>query len=169
MKRIFAVLNMLLLMAAALRAQTNVAQTIGQTLLIEPSARISAMGNAGSAIRTEPMAAFYNPAAVGAVTNAGLQMTHSNWLLGTTYDYAIASIPFGNGSAMMLNVASFRSGDIAVRTVDLEHGTGEYYSANDVAFGKDADDLSVAIGDDKRADAVFRQHPHRLRQLLVGT
>ncbi|MFZ4620745.1 MAG: PorV/PorQ family protein [Bacteroidota bacterium] len=125
----------LLSLTGRVQAQTNVATTIGQFLQIEPSSRIGAMGNAGSAIRNEPMAAYFNPAAVGSATMAGVQMTHSSWLADISYDYAIANIPFGNGSGMMVNVTSLRSGDIAVRTVDLPLGTGEYYSVNDLAFG----------------------------------
>lgn len=116
-------------------AQTNVATTIGEFLLIEPSARISALGNAGSSIVDEPMAAYYNPALLGSMSTWAVQLTHSTWLADISYDYAIATVPISSSSAAMFNVTSLRSGDIAVRTVDQPLGTGEYYSVSDLAFG----------------------------------
>jgi hypothetical protein len=134
-KNILAAAVMVLFCTEFLQPQSNVGTTLGQFLLIEPSSRISAMGNAGSSITDEPMAAFYNPAAAGHGELIGLQVTHSNWLAGIVYDYAIVHVPFGNGSGMMLNVTSLRSGDIDVRTVDLPLGTGERYSVQNFAFG----------------------------------
>jgi hypothetical protein len=81
------------------------------------------------------MAVYYNPGALGNFTMFGGQFTHSNWLAGITYDYAIATVPIGGSSAAMINVTSLRSGDIAVRTVEQPQGTGENYSVNDLAFG----------------------------------
>ena len=122
-------------LAVQTHAQTDVATTIGEFLLIEPSARIGAMGNAGSSISTEPMAAYYNPASLGSMPGWGVQFTHSRWLADIAYDYAIATVPIGASSSGMLNFTSLRSGDIAVRTVDQPLGTGENYSVNDLAIG----------------------------------
>lgn len=116
-------------------AQTNVATTIGEFLLIEPSARIGAMGNAGASCAGEPMAAYYNPGALGSLSTFGAQFTHSAWLADIAYDYAIVTVPFYGSSSLMMNVTSLRSGDIAVRTVEQPLGTGENYSVSDLAFG----------------------------------
>lgn len=125
------------LMTAAVpaAAQTNVGTTLGQFLLIEPSGRIGAMGNAGTAVTNEPMAAYFNPAALAQQTLMGAQVTHSDWLVGISYDYAVVNVPVGTGAGLMLNVTSLQSGDIDVRTTDLPHGTGEKYSVSDIAFG----------------------------------
>jgi hypothetical protein len=93
------------------------------------------MGNAGSSLSFEPMAAYYNPAALGSLSILGAQFTHSAWLADIAYDYAIVTAPFIGNSSVMLNVTSLRSGDIAVRTVEQPLGTGEYYSVSDLAFG----------------------------------
>ncbi|HEY6951996.1 MAG TPA: PorV/PorQ family protein [Bacteroidota bacterium] len=130
---LFAFMSLTLALNAA--SQTNVATTIGEFLLIEPSSRISAMGNAGSSCTNEPMAAYYNPAALGTMTMFGAQFTHSAWLADIAYDYAIAVVPTTGSASLMLNVTSLRSGDIAVRTVEQPSGTGEYYSVSDLAFG----------------------------------
>ncbi len=134
-RRALSIASLLLMAIAIGHAQTNVATTIGEFLLIEPSSKISAMGNAGASIANEPMAVYYNPAALGSFTTIGAQFTHSSWLADIAYDYAVITTPMSSNSSVMLNVTSLRSGDIAVRTVDQPLGTGEYYSVNDLAFG----------------------------------
>lgn len=116
-------------------AQTNVATTIGQFLLIEPSARLAAMGNAGSAFSGEAMAAYYNPAALGSLSLWSVQFTHARWLADIAYNYAVAVVPVATSSSVMMSVTSLRSGDIPVRTVEIPLGTGENYSVSDFAIG----------------------------------
>lgn len=118
-----------------MHSQTNVSTTIGQFLLIEPSARLSAMGNSGTAIEGDVMGVYYNPGAISSITTIKSQFTHSNWLAGIKYNYAIIAIPINELSGVVLNLSSLRSGDILVRTVELPLGTGEYYSANDLSLG----------------------------------
>ena len=116
-------------------SQSNTGTTIGQFLLIEPSARYAAMGNAGVAAADEISAAYYNPAAIGRLTGYGIQFTHSLWLADITYDYAIALVGLGEMGNLYFNVTSLNSGEIDVRTVEQPLGTGERYSVSDVALG----------------------------------
>jgi hypothetical protein len=116
-------------------AQSKVGTTIGQFLLIEPSARISAMGNAGVALEEDIQGVYYNPAALGKVREYAVQLTHAEWFVGIDYNYAAASIPIGQLGTAMLSVTSLGSGEIDVRTVEKPHGTGERYSVTDIAIG----------------------------------
>ena len=76
----------LLLTAAPAWGQSKVGTTIGQFLLIEPSARIAAMGNAGATMYEGLDAAYYNPAAAGRLNTMSLEFSHSLWLAdGTNY------------------------------------------------------------------------------------
>jgi hypothetical protein len=115
--------------------QSKTGTTVGQFLLIEPSARIGGMGNAGATMYDEIEAAYYNPAAIGHFTQNGLQFTHSPWLAGITFDYAGAALTLGNFGNLYGSVTALNSGDIAVRTVDQPLGTGENYNVTDIAFG----------------------------------
>ncbi len=116
-------------------AQTKTGTTIGQFLLIEPSAHAAAMGNAGVSGVEEGIDAYYNPAVLGVLQKSDVQFTHSDWLAGITYDYAAAAVKIGSGKSLYLSVTSLNSGDIAVRTVNQPLGTGEYYSVSDMALG----------------------------------
>lgn len=116
-------------------AQSKAGTTIGQFLLIEPSARVAAMGNAGVSQFDEVTAAFYNPGALGFVPQSGAQFTYSNWLADITYNYAAVGLRLGEASTVLLTVTALNSGEIDVRTVDQPLGTGERYSVRNVALG----------------------------------
>jgi hypothetical protein len=116
-------------------AQTKTGTTVGQFLLIEPSARVSAMGNAGVTTFEEATATFYNPGAPGHLPGSDVQFTHSSWLAGITYNYATASVRFGEIHNLLLTVTALGSGEIDVRTVEQPLGTGERYTVEDLALG----------------------------------
>ena len=118
-----------------LYGQSKTGTTIGQFLLIEPSARATAMGNAGVASNEELVSAYYNPGAIGSFKGYGVQFTHSLWLADISYDYVAASVTMGAMGNLYLSATALNSGEIAVRTVDQPLGTGEKYSVNNFAFG----------------------------------
>lgn len=122
-------------MSQSVHAQSKVGTTIGQALLIEPSARTAAMGNAGVTMYDEVMSAFYNPGAIGRMSGNGVQFTHSLWLADIEYNYVAASIRAGDLGNLYLSLTSLNSGEIDVRTVEQEHGTGERYSVTNFALG----------------------------------
>lgn len=124
-----------LLLSGSALAQTKTGTTVGQFLLIEPSARVSAMGNAGVTTFDEATAAFYNPGAVGHLAQSDAQFTHSRWLAGITYNYAVAAVRLGDVHTLVLTATSLNSGEIDVRTVEQPEGTGERYTVEDLALG----------------------------------
>jgi opacity protein-like surface antigen len=115
-------------------AQSKTGTTVGQFLLIEPSARVAAMGNAGVTTFEEVTAAFYNPGTLGMMNRSDVQFTHSLWLADITYDFAAAAIHLGDNT-LLFTVTALNSGEIDVRTVDQPLGTGERYEVTDLALG----------------------------------
>lgn len=134
-------------------AQQKTGSTVGQFLLIEPSARLSAMGNAGAATFDEVLAGYYNPAAWGQLSALDAQVTHSEWLAGISFDYASVGVPIGGGSVLALTMASLHSGEIDVRTVQQPLGTGERYSVTSLSLG-----LGYAIRVTDRFSAGLHAH-----------
>lgn len=115
--------------------QSKTGTSIGQFLKIEPSARIAGMGNTGSALNDELMAAYYNPAALGGLTsNMEVQFTHSLWLADLSYNYAAAALINGP-NRFKLSLTSLSSDEIKVRTIRQPHGTGERYTVQNIAIG----------------------------------
>jgi hypothetical protein len=133
-RTVFILLPLIAAMSVAL-SQSKTGTTIGQFLLIEPSARITAMGNAGVTIFDEASSAYYNPAALGHMATSDVQFTHSVWLVDIAYDYAIASARISQTSSLALSITSLNSGEIAVRTVEQPLGTGERYTVSNTAIG----------------------------------
>jgi hypothetical protein len=119
----------------SLYTQTKTGTSIGAFLLIEPSARIAGMGNAGVTTSGEIQSVYYNPASIGQITGSGVQFTHSPWLVGITYDYAAAAVMMGDAGNIYATLTSLNSGEIDVRTVAQPLGTGERYTVSDIAIG----------------------------------
>ncbi len=134
MKRIQSVL-LFSLVAATAFSQSKTGTSAAQFMLIEPSARIAGMGNAGATAFNSIQAAYYNPAAIGLFPMSGVQFTHSPWIADITYDFAALGLTLGSFGNLYASVTSLNSGDIDVRTVDKPLGTGERYTVSDLAFG----------------------------------
>jgi len=123
------------LAAAPAAAQTKTGTTIGSFLLIEPSARIAGMGNAGVTLDAGLQGVYYNPAALGQIDRYALMFSHSEWLADIDYNYAAVAVPVRKLGTFCASVTALTSGDIAVRTVAQPPGTGELYDVANVAVG----------------------------------
>jgi hypothetical protein len=134
-RALFGALATLLAMPWPVAAQTKTGTTLGQFLLIEPSARFTAIGNAGVAAGAGLDAVYYNPGAAGRIERLEFQLTHIDWLAGIRYDYVAAAIPLKTWGTGFATVSSLNSGEIDVRTVSQPLGTGERYSVSNVALG----------------------------------
>jgi hypothetical protein len=116
-------------------AQTKTGTTIGDFLLIEPSARISGMGNAGAALAYGLESVYYNPGAIGLQDGVQVLFDHDLWIADISYDYVAGALPLGRWGNAYASVTALNSGDIAVRTVAQPLGTGEQYHVSDIAIG----------------------------------
>jgi long-subunit fatty acid transport protein len=134
-RMLLAAAAVLSLAPAAARAQSKTGTAVGQFLLIEPSARVAAMGNAGVALGDGIQSVYYNPGGLGGFLGFEAGFTHSEWLAGISYDYAAAVLPVAGIGDFFGSVTVLNSGDISVRTVDRPLGTGEKFSVTDLALG----------------------------------
>lgn len=125
----------LLLWASGAQAQSKTGTAMGQFLMIEPSARIAGMGNAGVALPQGLDAVYFNPAAIAEVDRYTVTIDHAAWLAGINYDYVAAALPAGKWGSAYAAITALNSGDIDVRTVSQPLGTGEKFSVSDVAIG----------------------------------
>ena len=116
-------------------SQTKTGTTVNDFLLIEPSARIAAQGNAGATARDGVMAAYYNPGALGFLQSSSAEFAHSEWLADIDYNYAGVALRFAGTQTLSLSVTQLSSGDIGVTTLDQPLGTGERFSVDDLAIG----------------------------------
>lgn len=134
-KRTLAAAVVLLLAPTGAAAQSKTGTTVGQFVLIEPGARFAGMGNAGVAISSGIQSVYYNPATAGLLTRNEVQFTHGAWLADISYDYAALGVPVKGVGNFFASVTSLNSGEIDVRTVEQPLGTGDRYTAEDLAIG----------------------------------
>src|SRR5262249_27693766 len=125
----------LLMSASPAPAQSKVGTTLGAFTVMEPGARLAAMGNAGSAAGEGLAGAFHNPGAVGLLDGQALELSHVDWFAGIRYDWLAYAHPAGGLGTVFATFTSLNSGDMPVRTVAQPLGTGELFSVSDVAIG----------------------------------
>jgi len=126
---------LLALPATPAHAQSKTGTTIGSFLTIEPDARVAGMGNAGASLTDGLEAYYFNPASLAHTDRHGALLSHAEWIAGIQFDHVIVAVPVGKLGVGAVSITSLRSGAIAVRTVSQPLGTGEFYSADDIAIG----------------------------------
>jgi hypothetical protein len=115
--------------------QSKAGTTIGQFLKIGPSARISALADAGASLSGEASLAFYNAGSLGRLDKMEFQFSHVQWLANIDYNYAIFAVPVQGIGNISLHLISLNSGEMDVRTVNNPEGTGERFTVSNTSIG----------------------------------
>ncbi len=134
--RLIAIVYILIFLSYAKAQQgvSKVGTTAAAFLEIPVGARAMAMGNAYVASATDVSGIYWNPAGIARISSGQILVQHSNWLAGTTFDYAAFAIPLGDLGSIGTSVTAFNSGDMQVRNENFPDGTGIYFNASDVAI-----------------------------------
>jgi len=114
---------------------SNVGTSSAAFLEIGVGAHSQAMGGAFTAIANDVTALYWNPAGITQMNELSLTANYTEWLAGTAHEYFGIVIPISGRfvvglSANVLNYVDKQP----VRTIQLPGGTGEYYSASDMAL-----------------------------------
>lgn len=112
---------------------TKVGSTAAQFLKIGVGARPVSMGNGFVALADDINAMYWNPAGLARLSRNEAVFTHTNWLADTNFDYAAFVLQLGNFGAVGASLTALSMGDMIVRTVDQPDGTGQLFSATDLA------------------------------------
>ncbi len=97
-------------------------------------ARAAAMANAYDPVASGPEAIFWNAAGLVNVENQGISISDNEWIADTRMIGAAYARRFGFGTVGFM-VSSLMYGDMDVTTVEKPNGTGETFSAMDMAAG----------------------------------
>lgn len=120
------------------RVATNVSKT-GTTaasfLGIAVGAPAIGMGGAFVSLAHDPTALYWNPAGIATMPRSEALLAHTNWIADTKFDFAGFVLPLGNFGTLGLSFTSLSMEDMKVRTVEMPEGTGEFFSAGDLAVG----------------------------------
>lgn len=114
---------------------SKVGTTAAPFLEIEVGPRALGMGSAFVAIANDATAIYWNPAGISHLSKIEATLIHTNWLVGTNFDFVGLVIPMGHLGSIAVNVISFSTDEMEVRTVQNPEGTGEKFSYGDLSAG----------------------------------
>jgi len=123
-------------------ASYSFAQSVSKTgttaasfLEIPVGAKAIGMGGAFVSVANDASSLFWNPAGIASIENYEAILSHTDWIAETSFDFAGLVVPLGNFGNVGISFTSFSMDDMKVRTVEKPDGTGEYFSAGDIAIG----------------------------------
>lgn len=139
-KKIFIILIILIVPAMALGQNfvsnvSKVGTAAGTFLTIPIGAKAVGMGGAFVSIANDATTLYWNAAGIAKLPQSEVVGVHSGWIAGTSFDYAAVALKLGGFGALGLSITSLSMDDMKVRTIEKPDGTGEYFSAGDLAVG----------------------------------
>jgi hypothetical protein len=133
--RITAALSVLAVLSASGTAQTKVGTTAGQFLGISVGPRAMAMGAAYVADISDVSTIYWNPGSFQQAGKSQLMFSHTDWLVGTKFSWLGLMVNLGSENAIGFSLTQLDYGEEDVTTVAKPDGTGERWSAADLAIG----------------------------------
>lgn len=138
-KRSFTIAMLCMLIAASalvpprLRAQSKIGTTAAQFLGISVGARAIAMGSAYTASATDVSSLYWNPGAIVQANRSEFNFTNTQWLVGTKFRWFGLMLNLDGENALGLSLTQLNYGEEEVTTVASPEGTGQNWSAQDLA------------------------------------
>ncbi|MFO7524474.1 MAG: PorV/PorQ family protein [Ignavibacteriaceae bacterium] len=108
--------------------------TAAPFLLISQSARATGMGSAFVGVANDVSAIFWNPAGLTKMEGTNVMFDHTIWIADIKYNFVAASYNLGDIGTVGVCYVGSNIGEMKVTTVESPEGTGETFTANDVAF-----------------------------------
>ncbi|MEO8398919.1 MAG: PorV/PorQ family protein [Ignavibacteriaceae bacterium] len=109
--------------------------TAASFLEISVGASATGMGGAFVSLANDATALYWNPSGIARLEKYEAVVSHTNWIAETNFDYAGLVLPLGEFGSLGLSFTSLSMNDMKVRTIEKPEGTGEFFSAGDIAVG----------------------------------
>ena len=107
--------------------------TAASFLEIQVGAPGVALGGAVVSRTHDASAMYWNAAGIASIEKSDVLLSHTNWIADTKFDYAAFVMPLEGVGSLGISITSLSMSDMLVRTVEQPEGTGEYFSAGDLA------------------------------------
>lgn len=133
--KIISLVVAILVVSSGLHAQNKVGTSAAPFLGIGAGPRAVSMGGAFVAVASDPTALYWNPAGISRDGRTEALFEHTNYLVGTSYNFFGAVVALDEDDAIGVSVTNLAYGSTEVTTVDQPEGTGETWDANDWAIG----------------------------------
>ena len=133
-KTSYSLVTLCMLIAASAFGQSKVGTTAAQFLGISVGARAIAMGSAYVASASDVSSLYWNPGAIVQANRSEFNFTNTQWLVGTKFRWFGFMLNLDGENALGASVTQLNYGDEEVTTVQNPEGTGEKWSAQDLAI-----------------------------------
>ncbi len=124
-----------ILLSTGLQGQSKVGTTAAQFLGISVGARATGMGGAFGSMADDATALYWNPAGIARVGRSELGLSHTQWLVNTKFNWAGISLSLDRNNSIGIHFTQLDYGEDIVTTIDQPMGTGDRWSAMDIAVG----------------------------------
>jgi Type IX secretion system protein PorV len=134
MKKILSIVVGMILVGT-LYGQDKVGTTAAPFLGIGAGPRAIGMGGAFVAVANDPSALYWNPSGISRTGQNEFLFEHTNYLIGTSYNFFGGVIALDEANAIGVSVTYLDYGTEDVTTIEMPDGTGQTWSAKDMAIG----------------------------------
>lgn len=128
-------LLLILLWVCPMIGQTKVGSTAAPFLSVGIGPRAVAMGGAFVATANDATSLYWNPSGASRIPGNEILFSHSRWFVDINYNWVGAVVRAGSWGTIGLSITSLDYGDMEVTTMREQEGTGEHFSASDIALG----------------------------------
>jgi hypothetical protein len=104
-------------------------------LNIDVGSRAVGMGSAYSTLAEDATAMYWNPAGISRVFGYEALFSYTRWIADITFNYAGFVVPLGNTGTIGISATFLSMADMERTTINQPDGTGETFSAGDLAVG----------------------------------
>lgn len=93
----------------------------------------SSMGDAFTSIANDVSAAYWNPAGLANLSQNEVMFSYQPWYADINTSFIAGAVALDNVGTFALSIIAVDYGDMDVTTLDMQEGTGETFSASDIA------------------------------------
>lgn len=108
--------------------------TAAPFLTIGQGARSIAMGSAFVGVSNDVSSIYWNPAGLTKAEGVQIMFDHTQWIADIKYNFLAASYNLGDMGTIGVSFLTSNIGEMKVTTVEQPNGTGETFSASDMAI-----------------------------------
>ncbi len=128
------ILILTILMSGLVFSQSKVGTTAANFLTIPVGPRAAGMGGAFTAVANDVTTAYWNPGGLSRIGKIEFAASFAQWIAGTKLNWFGLNYQIDEDDAFALSIDQLDYGQSEVTTPDQPDGTGENWSASDLAF-----------------------------------